>query len=443
MASSERTATHDDTTPPPTPTPTPTPTPAEVARARKAVIASSVGNALEWFDVIVYSSFAVVISELFFPEVSGFAALMFTFLTFAVSYLVRPLGAAVIGNWADRHGRKRALSATILLMMLGTGLMAVAPTAAVVGPVAGGLWLLASRLVQGFSAGGEFGTATTFLVESAPDRKAFYGSWQVATQGAALLLASAFGFGLTTFLSHDALYTWGWRVPFLVGMLIGPVGWYIRRRMDETEDFERAEKLDSPLGSALSTHLTRVLTAAGAVALASLSVYLILYMPTFAVKSLGLPSYAGYLGGMIAGVVTLVGTPFIGRLADRVGPGRVMLVAAGAGAVLAWPLFQLVVGVPSVAVLTVVQVVFGALMAAYFGPLPGLYADLFPTNVRTTGMAVGYNVGVLVFGGFTGAIFTFLIEATGSRTAPSIYFVVIAVLSFVTVLLARRRFGVR
>lgn len=419
------------------------PSPDAVSRARKAVIASSVGNALEWFDVIVYSSFAVVISELFFPEVSGFAALMFTFLTFAVSYLVRPVGAAAIGSWADRHGRKRALSATILLMMLGTGLMAVAPTAAVVGPVAGGLWLLVSRLVQGFSAGGEFGTATTFLVESAPDRKAFYGSWQVATQGAALLLASAFGFGLTTFLSRDALYTWGWRVPFFVGMLIGPIGWYIRRRMDETEDFERAEKLDNPLGAALSTHLTRVLTAAGAVALASLSVYLILYMPTFAVKSLGLPGWAGFVGGMIAGLVTLVGTPFIGRLADRVGPARVMLVAAGAGVVLAWPLFQVLVAVPTVAVLTVVQVVFGALMAAYFGPLPGLYADLFPTNVRTTGMAVGYNVGVLVFGGFTGAIFTFLIEATGSRTAPSIYFVVIAVLSFVTVLLARRRYGVR
>ena len=419
------------------------PTPEEVRTARKAVIASSVGNALEWFDIIVYSSFAVVISELFFPEVSGFAALMFTFLTFAVSYLVRPLGAAVIGNWADRHGRKRALSFTILLMTLGTGLMAAAPTAAVVGPVAAGLWLLGSRLVQGFSAGGEFGSATTFLIESAPDRKAFYGSWQVATQGAALVLASAFGLGLTTTLSREDLYSWGWRVPFLFGMLIGPVGWYIRRRMSETHDFETAEKVSSPIGTALSTHLVRVLAAAGAVALASLSVYLILYMPTFAVDSLGLPAYAGFLGGIIAGVVTLVGTPFVGRLADRVGPGRVMVVAAVAAAVLAWPLFQLVVAVPTVAVLTVVQVVFGALMAAYFGPLPGLYADLFPTNVRTTGMAVGYNLGVLVFGGFTGAIFTFLIEVTGSPTAPSIYFVGIAIVSLVTVLLARRSYRVR
>ncbi|PKW25922.1 MFS transporter [Phycicoccus duodecadis] len=419
------------------------PTAAQVARARKAVIASSVGNALEWFDIIVYSSFAVVISELFFPDVSGFAALMFTFLTFAVSYVIRPVGAAVIGNWADRHGRKKALSFTILMMMLGTGLMAVAPTAAVIGPVAAGLWLLVSRLIQGFSAGGEFGTATTFLVESAPDRKAFYGSWQVATQGGALLLASGFGLALTTLLSKDALYTWGWRVPFFFGMLIGPIGYYIRSRMDETEEFTAAEKLDSPLRTAFTSNVTRLLTAAGAVALASLSVYLILYMPTFAVKSLGLPSYAGFLGGIIAGAVTLLGTPFVGRLADRVGPGRVMLVAAAAAAVLAWPLFQLVVAVPTLAVLTIVQVIFGALMAAYFGPLPGLYAELFPANVRTTGMAIGYNVGVLVFGGFTGAIFTYLIQATGSKTAPSVYFVGIAVISFVTVFLARRRFGVR
>ena len=419
------------------------PSPEALRRARRAVVASSVGNALEWFDIIVYSSFAVVISELFFPDVSGFAALMLTFLTFAVSYLIRPLGAAVIGSWADRHGRKRALSVTILAMMVGTGLMAVAPTAAVVGPVAAGLWLLASRLVQGFSAGGEFGTATTFLVESAPGRRAFYGSWQVATQGAAMFLASAFGFVLTTFLSHDALYTWGWRVPFVVGMLIGPIGWYIRRKMDETADFEAAEKLENPLGSTLSTHLGRLLAAAGAVALASLSVYLILYMPTFAVKSLGLPAYAGFLGGIIAGLVTLGGTPFIGTLADRVGPARVMSVAAVAGLVVAWPLFQLLVAVPTVAVLTLVQVVFGLVMAAYFGPLPGLYHDLFPTNVRTTGMAVGYNLGVLVFGGFAGAVFTFLVEQTGSKSSPSLYFMAVALLSLVTLLVVRRRYGVR
>lgn len=419
------------------------PSAARTARARKAVIASSVGNALEWFDVIVYTSFATVIAAEFFPEVSGFAGLMLTFLLFAVTYLIRPVGAAVIGNWADKVGRKRALSVTIIAMMVGTGLMAFAPNAATIGPVAAGLWLLISRLIQGFSAGGEFGTATTFLVESAPDRKGFYGSWQVATQGAAMFLASLFGYCLFTFLSTEDLHAWGWRVPFVFGMLIGPVGYYIRSRMDETEEFTAAEKVASPLRTALSTHLTRVLVSAGIVGLASISVYLILYMPTFAVKNLALPGYAGYLGGIIAGLVTLVGTPFVGKLADRVGAARVMTYAAVAAIVMAWPLFQLLVGFPSVGMLTVMQICFGVLLSFYFGPLPSLYADLFPTNVRTTGMAVGYNVGVLLFGGFAGAIFTGLIEITGSILSPSYYFIAVGVISLISMLVARRRFALR
>ena len=204
----------------------------ESAVARRAVVASSIGNALEWFDIIVYASFAVVISRLFFPDTDGVTALLFTFGAFASSYLIRPLGALVLGSYADRSGRKNALTATIALMTLGTGIMAFAPTAAVVGPAAG-LVILASRLLQGFSAGGEFGTATTFLVENAPERKAFYASWQVATQGAALLLASAFGFGLNVALSAEQLDAWGWRVPFVFGLLIGPVGLWIRLRMAE------------------------------------------------------------------------------------------------------------------------------------------------------------------------------------------------------------------
>lgn len=413
------------------------------ARARKAVVASSVGNALEWFDIIVYSSFATVIAAEFFPEVSGFAGLMLTFLLFAVTYLIRPVGAAVIGNWADKVGRKRALSVTIIAMMVGTGLMAFAPNAATIGPVAAGLWLLISRLIQGFSAGGEFGTATTFLVESAPDRKGFYGSWQVATQGAAMFLASMFGYVLFTFLSTEDLHAWGWRVPFVFGMLIGPVGYYIRSRMEETEEFTAAEKVASPLRTALSTHLSRVLASAGIVGLASISVYLILYMPTFAVKNLALPGYAGYLGGIIAGLVTLAGTPFVGKLADRVGAARVMTYAAVAAILVAWPLFQLLVAFPSVVMLTVIQIGFGILMSFYFGPLPSLYADLFPTNVRTTGMAVGYNVGVLVFGGFAGVIFTWLIEISGSILSPSYYFIAVGVVSLIALLFARRRFALR
>jgi MHS family proline/betaine transporter-like MFS transporter len=417
-------------------------TPEQRARAKRAVIASSVGNALEWFDIIVYASFALVISRLFFPSAGGVTGLLLTFGTFALSYLIRPLGALVLGTYGDKAGRKKALTVTILLMTVGTGMMAFAPTAGMIGAWAG-LIILVSRLLQGFSAGGEFGTSTAFLIEHAPDRKAFYGSWQAATQGASMFLASVFGFGLNTFLSQDSLESWGWRVPFLCGMLIGPVGLYIRTKMDETPEFAEAEVVSSPVARTFTRHLDRVLSAAGIVGFASISVYLIVYMPTFAVKNLHLPSYAGYLGGIISGVVTLVGAPYVGKLADRVGCVRVMTAASGVALVLGWPLFKILVGNPNVLTLTVVQVILGIILAFYFGPLPALLAEMFPTNIRSTGMSVSYNLGVTVFGGFAPLILTWLIASTGSLLAPSYYYVVVAVVSLTGLTVARTRLGHR
>ena len=437
------------------------------ATARRAVVASSIGNALEWFDIIVYSSLAVVISQLFFESesVGRVTGTLLTLGTFAISYLIRPIGALVLGSYADRHGRRPALTLTIGLMMLGTFIMLVAPTAAMIGPAAALLILLA-RLIQGFSAGGEFGTATAFLIENAPDKRAFYGSWQVATQGVSMFLASAFGFGLHTLISEEALYSWGWRMPYLFGLLIGPVGLYIRLRMDETPDFEalqeeRARAASSPGTRAEDTGTTtphgrrgplaqtivhsagRWLTASGVVGLASMSVYTILFMPTFSIQNLDLPSWAAYVGGIVAGLVTLVGSPFVGRLADRVGCGKVMLVAALVGVLAVYPLFLWLVAVPTVATLTAVQVVLGLVMALYFGPMPALLSEMFPTAIRTTGMSIAYNVGVTVFGGFAPLVLAWLISATGSLTSPSIYYAAVAALSLVSVLIVRRRYGVR
>lgn len=413
-------------------------TPQQRDVARRAVIAASVGNALEWFDIIVYASFAVVISRLFFPEADGVTALLFTFGAFATSYLIRPIGALVLGSYSDRKGRKNALTLTIAIMTLGTAIMALAPTAATIGPAAG-LVILLSRLLQGFSAGGEFGTATTFLVENAPHRKAYYASWQVATQGAAMFLASLFGYGLNVLLSAEQLDAWGWRVPFFFGLLIGPVGLYIRLRMSETPEFATAEKVKSPILRTLGDHPARVLTAAAAVGLASISVYLILYMPTFAVTNLGLPRYAGYLGGIISGLVSLLGVPQVGKLADRVGPLRIMLVAAVVSLVLSLPLFAILVNNPSVLVLTLVQVVLGIQMAFYFGPLPALLTFMYPTSIRTTGLSISYNLGVTLFGGFAPIVLTALISSSGSLLSPSYYFMAVAVVSIVGLLIIRRR----
>jgi len=179
------------------------------------------------------------------------------------------------------------------------------------------------------------------------------------------------------------------------------------------------------------------------VGFASISVYLIIYMPTFAVKNLDLPGYAGYLGGIISGVVTLVGAPYVGKLADRVGCVQVMTVTAAAALVLGWPLFKILVGNPSVLTLTLVQFVLGILLAFYFGPLPALLAEMFPTNIRSTGMSVSYNIGVTVFGGFAPLILTWLIASTGSLLAPSYYYVAVATFSVLGLTVAQTRLGHR
>ncbi|MGQ3384950.1 MFS transporter [Glutamicibacter sp. TV12E] len=414
----------------------------QVAMARKAVISSSIGAALEWFDIIVYATFATTIAKVFYPESDPTFALILTFATFAISYVIRPLGGMVLGSYADRKGRKKALTLTLGLMMLGTLIMAVAPPYASVG-VAGALIILLSRLIQGFSAGGEFGTATAFLIETAPNKKAYYSSWQVASQGASMMLASGFGYFLTTGLSPEALESWGWRVPFFVGLLIGPVGLYIRARLEETEEFTAAEKEKFPLGTLFKLHYGRLLAGVAVIGVATISVYLILFMPTFAVNNLGIPGDAAFLGGIAAGVITLFGVPFVGHLADRVGPARVMTCAAFAAFVLAYPLFKLMTSTPTVWVMVVVIALLGVIMSFYFGPLPALLSGLFPASIRGSGLSVAYNVGVTLLGGIAPLVLTWLLKATGSLDAPSIYYMAIAVISLVGLFFVRKRYAQR
>ncbi len=234
---------------------------------------------------------------------------------------------------------------------------------------------------------------------------------------------------LNTHLSHEALYSWGWRVPFFFGIIVGPVGLYIRAKLDETDDFKTSVPERAPLKTTLTRHLGRVLTGAAVVGVATISIYLILYMPTFAVKNLGVSASAGYLGGIVAGLVTLITVPLIGHLADRVGPARVMTWAAVAAIVLAWPLFKLMVDHPSTLTLVLVVSVLGVIMAFAFGPLPALMSSLFPAEIRATGMSLSYNLGVTLLGGIAPLVLTWLISTTGSLDAPSYYYMTVAVLS--------------
>src|SRR5471032_3373614 len=211
---------------------TPANSTAEKPNLMKTLFATCIGNALEWFDIAIYGFFASYIAHAYFPTSDPTVSLLLTFGSFGVSFLIRPLGAIVLGAYADKHGRKASLLISISLMMLGGLIIVLTPSYATLG-VAAPLLILLARLIQGFSAGGEFGSSTAFLVEHFPERKAFIASWQFATQGASTLMASAFGVGLTSWMTPAEMQSWAWRIPFLFGILIGPIGIYIRSYLED------------------------------------------------------------------------------------------------------------------------------------------------------------------------------------------------------------------
>lgn len=408
----------------------------------RAVVATSIGNALEWFDLVVYGFFAVVIAKLFFPAGNDTVSLLLTLGTFGVSFFMRPLGAIVIGAYADRAGRKAALTLSILLMMLGTAIIVVLPTYGTIG-IAAPLILVLARLMQGFSAGGEFGSATAFLAEHVPNRRGFFASWQVASQGLTTVLAAVFGTVLTSSLTSDQLMSWGWRVPFVFGLLIGPIAYYIRSNVDETPEFLAAETTSSPLRDTFAGHKARLLIAIGIVVLGTVATYLVLFMPTYGVKQLGLPPSVAFSAVVLTGLIQMIGSPFVGHLSDKIGRTGLMLGSAALMLVLIYPAFAWLVAHPSAGTLIAVQVAMGVVVTGYFAALPGLLSEIFPVATRTTGMSLAYNIAVTIFGGFGPFIIAWLIRATGEKVAPSFYLMFAALLSFIALVAARRVLGMK
>ena len=410
-------------------------------RQWNAVIAASIGNALEWFDFVVYGFFAITIARLFFPAADEGTSLLVALATFGVTYFMRPLGAIVLGNYADRHGRKAAFSLSIVLMTLGTGIIALTPTYAAIGLWAPILIVLA-RCIQGFSAGGEFGAATAFLAEQHPERRGFFASWQFASQGLTTVLATAFGAVLAGALSVEQMDSWGWRIPFLFGLLIGPVGYYLRSHVEETAEFRSTHVRSAPLREAFLEGKKRLLISFGAVVLCTVATYTILFLPTYAVRQLGLPASGSFLATLLNGSLQMVLIPVVGAWSDRHGRLPLTFCAAIALLVGIYPLFAWLAAAPTLENLLIFQAIIGVLAAGYMGALPALMAELFPTSMRTTGLSVAYSCGVAVFGGFAPAINAWLIEATGNSLAPSFYLMAAALVS-IAALAAARRLGIR
>jgi MHS family proline/betaine transporter-like MFS transporter len=404
----------------------------------RVIIAASVGNALEWFDFLIYGYFAVTISKVFFPAANPAVSLLVTLGTFGLAYLVRPLGAIVLGAYADRAGRKAALMLSILLMMIGTTVMAVIPSYEAVGAIAP-IAVMLARLLQGFSVGGEFGSATAFLVEHSKSRKGFMASWQWASQGLTALVASGFGVALSTLLAPDQLMSWGWRIPFFFGLLIGPVGLYIRSRMAETPEFVSRQPTEAPIRTLLAEQPVPVLIAIGASIISNSSNYLILYIPTYAVSQLHLPQSTGFIatlvGAVILGSVALVA----GHWSDKIGRTRIMLVMTVLFFVTSYPIFWAMVARPSLATAILAAGWLSLVKAGYSGILPSLLSELFPTDTRAIGMSFSYSVSVTIFGGFAPFIATWLIAQTGDKLSPAYYLMATAVLSFIAIVAAGRR----
>ena len=404
----------------------------------KVLAAASIGNALEWYDILVYGYFAVTISKLFFPTADPTTALLLAFGTFGVSYLVRPLGALVLGAYADRAGRRAAMLVSIVIMTIGTGLMAIMPTYSTVGIVAP-IAVLIARLLQGFAVAGEFGSATAFLVEHTTDRKGFFASFQWFGQGLAAVLASFFGVVLFTWLTTEQLDSWGWRLPFFFGLLIGPIGLYIRKHVGETPEFREQGPAKAPVRQMFAEHWDRLLMCIGIVILSTSSNYIILYMPTYAIKQLHLPQSLGFTATLLGGILLTFGAPFFGHLSDRVGRVRLMVVVSLLFAVSAYPAFVLLVANPSLAGIVAIVCWLSLLKAAYSGTLPSLMAELFPISTRSTGIALSYNISVPIFGGFAPFIAAWLVAETGSPLAPSFYLIATSVLSLIVLVIIHMR----
>ena len=421
----------------------------QTQRKTAAVVAASIGNMLEWYDFTVYALFATYIARSFFPNSDPGVALLKTFLTFGAGFVIRPLGAVVIGAYGDWAGRKAALVLTISMMALGTLLLAFSPTYASIGVGAPAL-LLTARLLQGLSAGGEIGSASAFLVENASSgRKGAVASWLQASMGMSNIMGALVAFSVTALLSSAQVQAWGWRIPFLVGLLIAPVGLILLRYLNETPEFEAelarrrmvSEVERTPIRMALRTHWAALGIGFGLSVLWAVAVYvLIVFTPVYVQGAFEFSAMQAFAASLVGNVLFVIACFAAGRLSDVI--GRSAVLAGSALALLAFtlPLYLWLQASPSLMVLIVVQSAFCIMVATFVGVAPVALVELLPVGIRSIGISLVYNVAFTLFGGFAPAILTWFTHRSGaSAMAPAWYVMSAAVVTLCMVPLFYRR----
>ncbi|HEM8854507.1 TPA: MFS transporter [Klebsiella variicola] len=386
-----------------------------------AILRVTSGNFLEQFDFFLFGFYATYIAHTFFPASSEFASLMMTFAVFGAGFLMRPIGAIVLGAYIDKVGRRKGLIVTLSIMATGTFLIVLIPSYQTIG-----LWapllVLIGRLLQGFSAGAELGGVSVYLAEIAtPGRKGFYTSWQSGSQQVAIMVAAAMGFALNAVLEQSAISDWGWRIPFVFGCLIVPFIFILRRKLEETQEFT-ARRHHLAMRQVFATLLANwqvVIAGMMMVAMTTTAFYLItVYAPTFGKKVLMLSASDSLLVTLLVAISNFFWLPVGGALSDRFGRRPVLIAMTLLALATAWPALTLLANAPSFLMMLSVLLWLSFIYGMYNGAMIPALTEIMPAEVRVAGFSLAYSLATAVFGGFTPVISTALIEYTGDKASP-------------------------
>ena len=397
---------------------------------------------MEMFDFFLFGFYATYISKAFFPAGDEFASLMLTFMTFGAGFLMRPLGAIFLGAYVDRVGRRQGLIVTLALMALGTILIACVPGYATIGYVAPFL-VLVGRLLQGFSAGVELGGVSVYLAEMAtPGRKGFYVSWQSGSQQVAIIVAAALGYALNKMLSPEDIADWGWRIPFFVGCMIVPVLFVIRRSLQETEEFmQRKHRPDArEIFRSMIKNWGLVLCGMLLVSMTTVSFYLItVYTPTFGKSVLKLTTTDSLIVTFCIGISNFFWLPVMGSLSDKIGRKPLLLTFTILTILTAYPVVSWLTNDPTFSKMLIAELWLSFLYASYNGAMVVALTEVMPVEVRTAGFSLAYSLATAIFGGFTPAIATWLIEVTHDKAAPGLWMSFAAICGLTATLILYRK----
>jgi MFS transporter, MHS family, citrate/tricarballylate:H+ symporter len=407
-----------------------------------AVLRVTSGNFMEMFDFFLFGFYATYISKAFFPASSEFASLMLTFGTFGAGFLMRPLGAIVLGAYIDRVGRRKGLIVTLAFMAIGTVLIACVPGYATIGLLAPFIVLI-GRLCQGFSAGVELGGVSVYLSEMATKgNKGFYVSWQSASQQVAIMVAAALGYGINVAMGPSAIAAWGWRIPFFVGCMIVPLIFFFRRSLQETEEFmARKHRPDArEIYRSMIENKGIVLAGMMLVVMTTVSFYLItVYTPTFGKSVLKLSSTDSLIVTFCVGMSNFIWLPVMGALSDRVGRRPLLLIFTLLTLVTAYPALSWLVAAPTFQKMLLVELWLSFLYGSYNGAMVVALTEVMPVSVRTAGFSLAYSLATALFGGFTPAVSTWLIKVTGDKGAPGLWMMFAAACGLAGTLILYRR----